>query len=47
MTENELIRDLLRLFPNMTFGKDNSGQLIIYTDKVLRDGNVEDYEVEG
>ena len=32
VSENELIGKLLEIFPNMTLGEDNSGQLIVYTD---------------
>jgi len=35
MTEREAIRRLLEIFPNMTLGEDNSGQLIVHTDTRL------------
>lgn len=35
MTEREAIRRLLEIFPNMTLGEDNSGQLVVYTDTRL------------
>lgn len=30
--EQEILRALLPILPNLTFGEDNEGQLIIYTD---------------
>lgn len=45
MTENEAISKLLEIFPNMTLGEDNDGQLIVYTDtRIDADGNIEPLE---
>lgn len=46
MTETEMISKLLAIFPNMTLGEDNNGQLVVYTDCRLCDGQVETYEVD-
>ena len=32
MTYEELVRAILEVCPNATFGEDNDGQLVIYTD---------------
>lgn len=40
MTEKEMIEKVLFIFPNMTLGEDNSGQLIIYTDTEIVGGDV-------
>ena len=44
VSEDELIGKLLEIFPNMTLGEDNSGQLIVYTDCQLVGGTVVAYE---
>lgn len=31
MTEDEMIQDILAIFPNATLGEDEEGQLIIHT----------------
>ena len=46
MTEKEMITQLLSIFPNMSLGEDNSGQLLVYTDKILHNGFVFDYKEE-
>lgn len=46
MTETEMISKLLAIFPNMTLGEDNDGQLVVYTDCRLSNGQVETYEVD-
>lgn len=44
MTENEMIAKLLEIFPNMSIGEDNDGQLIVYTDMQLSaDSQVEPF----
>jgi hypothetical protein len=35
MTYDEALAQVLAIFPHATFGDDNDGQLIIYTDMVL------------
>lgn len=32
MTYDELVKAVLGILPNATFGDDNDGQLVIYTD---------------
>lgn len=43
MNENELIAALLAIFPNMTLGEDNDGQLLVYTDVQLVGGEVQPF----
>ncbi len=40
MTERELIDRLLAFLPNMTLGEDNSGQLVVYTDRKIVGGEL-------
>jgi len=40
MTYSEALAQVLAIFPHATFGDDNDGQLIIYTDMVLRGDSV-------
>lgn len=44
MNEKELIAALLAVFPNMTLGEDNDGQLLVYTDVRLVGGLVQPFE---
>ena len=38
MTVDDLIREILAILPFATFGEDNDGQLIIYTDMMCVGG---------
>lgn len=45
MDANELIREVLKLFPTATIGEDNDGQIVIYTDLAeTPDGWIVPYE---
>ena len=44
MTEVELVRALLAVFPDMTLGEDNDGQLVVYTDCRLVNDQVIPFE---
>lgn len=40
MTEDEFMRAALNAFPLAMIGQDNDGQLIVYTNLTLRNGEV-------
>jgi len=37
MTIHDAVKTLLELFPNMDYGEDNNGQIVIYTGMQLVD----------
>lgn len=46
MTFDEMVGQILQVFPDATFDKDNYGQLIIYTDCTTdSDDNIKKLEV--
>ena len=47
MKFNKAVKEILKVFPYATFGEDNDGQVVIYTDKRLdqRD-NLVDFDLD-
>lgn len=39
MTNYELFKRVLEVLPNATFGEDMDGQIIIYTDMMIKPGD--------
>lgn len=48
MTYADLVKKVTEILPNATFGEDNDGQLLIYTDvSEQKNGELIPFEVQG